>query len=566
MAPLETHELASLAPANGNGFYENHDARISKVSIQEYHDEGSDDGREGESASAALLGGHTRSNSLGIPDPPVEARQVIKAIISETAPTLFLTVLGMMFTGALLQRVTHWKPMRAVDELFILIPMLNNLKGNLELVLSARLATASHIGSGFVHTAVASGSTGEKVGGDGKGTRRWHIGKVVRELVKQAPHKAPKIKDEGTTSGWREFIIVIATAMSSACLSGLILGSFMCSIVILCRKFKLDPDNIAPPIASCLGDLVTLTLTALTSTLFFYTSGRPQDPPRPTTPQNTTSAFLSIRDTQPASGHFPFLPFLATLGLIVLIPFVFQLCRHLTFSRPLVRDGWSPLVVAMAIESGTGLVLDCKRAKMSGWMSYFTGKKDTRQTARDAIVNTRQHLAVLDKKEENLQRKIDEELKKAKANAVNNKTAATAALRRKKLNAIENANLNAETMAAMKQGAQALRDIHGNLTIDKVDSTMDQVREQMELTEEISQAISNPLNVGVDLDEDELKDELAELEQEELNDRLMGADRAPVHTPAVTTGPSTVSAGRSKAEEEDAEERELRELQAALAM
>lgn len=47
----------------------------------------------------------------------------------------------------------------------------------------------------------------------------------------------------------------------------------------------------------------------------------------------------------------------------------------------------------------------------------------------------------------------------------------------------------------------------------------------------------------------------------------MGADRVPVHTPAVTAGPSTVSAGRSKAEdEEDAEERELRELQAALAM
>ncbi|CAE6444079.1 hypothetical protein ACGC1H_004886 [Rhizoctonia solani] len=395
MAPLETHELTSLAPVNGNGLYENHDARISKVSIHASDDEGSDDGREGESASAALLGGHARSSS-GIPDPPVEARQVIKGIISETAPTLFLTVLGMMFTGALLQRVTHWKPMRAVDELFILIPMLNNLKGNLELVLSARLATASHIGVldrrssrraliagslsllqvqalcvsalaatvsfllglALPDTAVAGGSTGEKVAGDGKGTRRWHIGKVVRELVKQAPHKAPKIKDPGTQSGWREFIVILATAMSSACLSGLILGSFMCSIVVLCRKFKLNPDNIAPPIASCLGDLVTLTLTALTSTLFFYTSGRPQDPLAPSPPQNTTSTFLLTRDTPPAPGHFPFLPFLSTVGLFVLIPFVFQLCRHLTFSRPLIRDGWSPLVVAMAIESGTGLVLD----------------------------------------------------------------------------------------------------------------------------------------------------------------------------------------------------------------
>jgi len=223
---------------------------------------------------------------------------------------------------------------------------------------------------------------------------------------------------------------------------------------------------------------------------------------------------------------------------------------------------------------------------MSGWLSYFTGKKDSRSTAREAIVNTRQHLVVLDKKEEDLQRKIEEEIKKAKANAVNNKAVATAALRRKKmheaeleklygqrmtletqLNAIENANLNAETMTRMKQGARALRDIHGDLTIDRVDTIMDDVREQMELTKEITDAISNPLGIaGEDIDEEALKNELAELEQGELNDRLMGAERAPVHTPAVTAGPSTVSAGRSKEEEEDNEERELRELQAALAM
>lgn len=31
---------------------------------------------------------------------------------------------------------------------------------------------------------------------------------------------------------------------------------------------------------------------------------------------------------------------------------------------------------------------------------------------------------------------------------------------------------------------------------------------------------------------DVLKQELADLESEELNDRLMGADRAPIHSPA----------------------------------
>lgn len=97
---------------------------------------------------------------------------------------------------------------------------------------------------------------------------------------------------------------------------------------------------------------------------------------------------------------------------------------------------------------------------------------------------------------------------------------ATAALRRKKTyeqqldqlagtrltleaqaNAIESANMNAETMLAMKRGAGALKDIHKQLNIDKVDATMDEIREEMERTKEIADAISNPLNVGVDVDE-----------------------------------------------------------------
>lgn len=58
---------------------------------------------------------------------------------------------------------------------------------------------------------------------------------------------------------------------------------------------------------------------------------------------------------------------------------------------------------------------------MSGWMSYFTGRKDNRQSARDSIVSLRQQLLTLDKREEFLQKKIEEELKKAKANATSNK-------------------------------------------------------------------------------------------------------------------------------------------------
>jgi len=218
---------------------------------------------------------------------------------------------------------------------------------------------------------------------------------------------------------------------------------------------------------------------------------------------------------------------------------------------------------------------------MASFMSYFGGRRDPKQAARDAIVTLRQQLQMIEKKEEYLQKKIDEEVKKAKANAVSNKAVATAALRRKKaseaeldrlagtrlqlemqVNTLESANLNAETMAAMKKASEALSHIHGNLTMDKVDATMNKVNEQRELANDIADLISTPYG-NTDIDEDELKAELDELEQDELNDRLMGADRAPIHTPA---GPSRVEESRQPIAVEDDEEAQLKELQAALAM
>ncbi|KAJ3045017.1 ESCRT-III subunit protein snf7 [Rhizophlyctis rosea] len=87
--------------------------------------------------------------------------------------------------------------------------------------------------------------------------------------------------------------------------------------------------------------------------------------------------------------------------------------------------------------------------------------------------------------------------------------------------AIENANVNLETMNAMRAGAEAMKQIHGNLDINKVDATMDDIRDQMDLANEISDAISQPVNFGVEFDEDELNEELELLEQEELDAKLL---------------------------------------------
>lgn len=80
---------------------------------------------------------------------------------------------------------------------------------------------------------------------------------------------------------------------------------------------------------------------------------------------------------------------------------------------------------------------------------------------------------------------------------------------------------------------------------------------------------------------EELKRELEELEQDELNERLSGAERAPMHMPAGSRAEGVFSlilsiytsdaglfiANRSPvAAVEDDDEAQLRELQASLAM
>jgi len=208
-------------------------------------------------------------------------------------------------------------------------------------------------------------------------------------------------------------------------------------------------------------------------------------------------------------------------------------------------------------------------------MNWFGARKDPKQSARDAIVGLRQQLQMIEKKEEYLQKKIDEELKKAKANAVTNKPVATAALKRKKVteqeldrlagtrlqlemqvNTLESANLNAETMAAMTRAADALKVIHKNMSVNQVDVLMNDVNEQREVADEIAEMISNPVGM-TQVDDDELLQELNDLEQEQLDERLRGAEHVPLHQP--------VPAAREPVHEVD-EEEELRQLQASMAM
>ncbi|KAH9906829.1 vacuolar-sorting protein SNF7 [Xylariomycetidae sp. FL2044] len=225
---------------------------------------------------------------------------------------------------------------------------------------------------------------------------------------------------------------------------------------------------------------------------------------------------------------------------------------------------------------------------MSGVWGWFGGgaaqkKKDS---PKNAILGLRAQLDMLQKREKHLESQRDEQDAIARKNVNTNKNAAKAALRRKKAHehsldqtqsqigtleqqiyAIESANINRETLAAMERASDAMKSIHGKLTPEKVDETMDKLREQNALSEEIVNAItSNPLG-GEPLDEEELDEELEALQQEQLDQKMLETGSVPV-SDAVHRMPAVANSdlkGKQQAQEED-EEAELRKLQAEMAM
>lgn len=100
--------------------------------------------------------------------------------------------------------------------------------------------------------------------------------------------------------------------------------------------YALSADNIAPPVAACLGDLVTMIMLGAMSTLIILGS-------------STLAPFLII-------------------GVVVLwaVACAYFVLRNPQVS-PLLKEGWTPLFGSMVITSGSGIVLDLFVSRYDGY-------------------------------------------------------------------------------------------------------------------------------------------------------------------------------------------------------
>lgn len=268
---------------------------------------------------------HVKSGLMTIFNEPEEKWYTVA---SQVFLPFMIAGCGMVAAGLVLERVKEMNVFKEITEIYILVPALLGLKGNLEMTLASRLSTQANIGNMDKPSEL----------------KRMIVGNIVLTQL-QAIVVGFLAALVSLAMGWvpqghfniRHALVLCSSSISTAALASLVLGGIMIFVIVLSHKCKINPDNIATPIAASLGDLTTLTVLASIGGFLFK---------------------LIV--------NYTWLPILITVIFIILTPIWVIICSRNEYVNDVLVHGWSPVIAAMFISSAGGLILDFAVQTLSG--------------------------------------------------------------------------------------------------------------------------------------------------------------------------------------------------------
>ena len=221
---------------------------------------------------------------------------------------------------SVLDTVQHWPVFVEISEIFILVPALLGLKGNLEMTLASRLSTAANLGKMDTRPAAAALILGNLALVQCQGIVVGLLASLTGLIMGWAP--TGRLNPE-------HGLLLCASSVFTASLASFVLGLVMVLVILLSRRFSINPDNVATPIAASLGDLTTLALLAWVASMLWSDLER---------------------------EHW--LAPLIISFYVLFTPVCVFLAFRCTETRPVLVSGWSPVLLAMLLSSSGGLILD----------------------------------------------------------------------------------------------------------------------------------------------------------------------------------------------------------------
>ncbi|RWS06276.1 solute carrier family 41 member 1-like protein [Dinothrombium tinctorium] len=256
-----------------------------------------------------------------------ENESLLSTMIQVFIPFL-IAGFGTVGAGLVLDTVQHWDVFRNISEVFILVPALLGLKGNLEMTLASRISTQANLGNLKSVSEQWKITSGNIALTQCQAIVVGFLAALFAVVIDWLP--------EGEFN-FNHALLLCASSLLTASIASFILGLLMILVVIWSHKCHINPDNIATPIAASLGDLTTLALLAHISNMLYFTID--------------TSLWLCV---------------VLILVFLMLIPVWCVIAVNNKYTSDVLYTGWLPVICAMSISSIGGCILDFAVSRFKG--------------------------------------------------------------------------------------------------------------------------------------------------------------------------------------------------------
>ncbi|XP_067090791.1 solute carrier family 41 member 2 [Osmerus mordax] len=247
--------------------------------------------------------------------PPGERSESARSMVIQILVPFLLAGLGTVSAGTLLDVVQHWEVFHEVTEIFILVPALLGLKGNLEMTLASRLSTAVNMGK--MDWSLVIGNLALK---QVQATVLGLLAALVAVILGWI------LEGDMTLS---HAALLCTASVATAFTASLLQGVIMVGVIMGSKRVGINPDNVATPMAASFGDLITLAILACLSQGLYE-----------------------------CIEQYPYLTYLVGVFFLGMTPLWVIISYRHPDSRILLYLGWEPIITAMVISSTGGLILD----------------------------------------------------------------------------------------------------------------------------------------------------------------------------------------------------------------
>ncbi|XP_015187005.1 PREDICTED: solute carrier family 41 member 3-like isoform X2 [Polistes dominula] len=256
----------------------------------------------------------------------------------------FIAGCGTIGAGLVLDKVQHWQVFQAISELLILVPALLGLKGNLDMCLASRLSTQANLGNMNRLREIMKMIIGN--------IALVQIQAIVAAIlvaifaisvgtIQTAVHG----DDGGNPSEpfkWNSALLLAASSVCTATSSCFILDFVMIAVIMISHKCKMNPDNLATPLAASIGDVVSISVLSTIASAFY------------------------VRLQQ---GQIWIL-YVTLAGYLLLLPFWIVIVMKNKYTRNVLTSGWVPVLSALFISGLGGLILNEVVDKFTGFVVF----------------------------------------------------------------------------------------------------------------------------------------------------------------------------------------------------